>query len=339
MPKTPQWVKNALDIVEMDEQQREDEHGPLSRLAAGDVVSMKSREGGLAGGISEAAERWGRVRSTYRPSERPSNFMLMLEARRMGEFLAESRVTINFNASSYFQDGIPDAYSNIWQRETGKPSHHKGNREIVEPELGRYGSARPEGYPYAELEDDDELDDRYTTETVRDRMDTYLSANSALFAPASRPRYGALDFQECRHGGAVTMPYGSSFLVLREHVKHRATFTPRDSFGYLSNRRRAAEESVSFTHIDELLLTVWPETLYNLFEYAHEVKRPGTAFSAGIHYIEAQLYTDLTLSRDVSEIHVAMENDLSLWSPKQKDKLRSRLRRFGRENFVSIHYI
>lgn len=270
----------------------------LSRLAAGDVVSLlhTAEVGELQSSLSTIQQR---LRSTF-----PGRIeQIEADTTKMIELLERSRITINFSADQMLTDlvsehsaGAPTGessqtlYLNGWQR--GAYSGDFADfRDEAEQITGQYGDHEP-----------DTVGDSAETADARQRVKNYLTRESPNFRPAARPRYGALDYGQSMNGAAPG--YGGSFFVLKEHVKHRATFTPSDSMqgdpvgstvlGMAQLLARTREED--FRSIHNLATTG------EGFERKKERIDPRT--KADTNYLEAQLHTPIDFFRDIDAVSI-----------------------------------
>lgn len=139
---------------------------------------------------------------------------------------------------------------------------------------------------------------------------------SASFQPAMRPRYAAVDFAFCINGGLSK--YGRSFLVLRDYLKHNATYTHCDSFEVdmdLASRKaeygditfNLKDVACSYFQFGYVVLFCHPAILKKLHSYAMALteKRSEENILGGNIYIEAQMHADIRFSQDVAELCIS----------------------------------
>ena len=268
-------------------------------------------------------DRYEAFRAGIAPSEYPSTDMLDRELIRMEDLLENAWLTVNFNASDLFRsDASSSNYLNTWERGDG-PLGYLNTRDAREQDLGRFGRDPNDLFPPANA--------------AQQRVRTYLSQRDGdLFQPSARPRYGALDYARCYHGGAPL--YGKSFLVLREHVKHRSTFTPKDSLNFATSKE-VDEQTTTFPDIEKLLLYCPDWMLKDIREYALGYRAIGTQTHHRGDYLEAQMYSEISFERDVAEIRVAVNQELTQWDYEEVQSLRDRLRSFAYDYGVDIYEI
>ncbi|WP_144033088.1 DUF3626 domain-containing protein [Mycolicibacterium vaccae] len=262
----------------------------LGLLAAGDVVGLQFAEDKAAGDgwkatVLDHLVGWG----ISSPEQAQADLGTMITV------LEQARVTINFKAHEWIQEfagdfeRAPESYLNSWERglRPGGAST-KGVLDNVEKSTGGYlRSGRVAG------QDADRI------AAARIRIQTHLlDPKSDGFVAAGRPRYGAVDYARRTAGGAPA--YGTSFFVVKEHVKHRALFVSADSFAAVGGRT-----TTTYSHIGKLLTHSAEGQLRRLHQYATS-SRPGRLTADDGVYFEAQLYTPVRFDRDVAEINVDM---------------------------------
>ncbi|WP_193047682.1 DUF3626 domain-containing protein [Mycolicibacterium baixiangningiae] len=285
-------TKDKRRTVVVNVQERDATDEVLSRLAAGDVVSLlhAGEVGHLESSLTEVGDRLAGLLP-----ERDEH--VGSDVADMVELLANSRITINFTIDESLEALLSDSgqhfYLNRWQR-GAYPATEADHRDETEQMTGQYGGHEPE--PGGESPE---------VAHARRRVNKYLSRESPNFRPAARPRYGALDYGRSLNGAAPG--YGNSFLVLKEHVKHRATFTANDSMQgnpagstFLGMARLLARAS------DEDLLTIHHlATTGQGFERQKE--RSGAGAITDTNYLEAQLHTPIDFFRDVDAVSVDVD--------------------------------
>lgn len=117
--------------------------------------------------------------------------------------------------------------------------------------------------------------------------------------PEERPKYGGLSALNSPKGNGGDW-YGSCFFELRQDVKFRTTFTPKNSSG---------AKTLDVTAIDSLEILLDqvrerdPKYLKSMFEVARG-DRASITQAYGGNYIEAQIHGTLDLTRDVEFIVV-----------------------------------
>jgi hypothetical protein len=147
--------------------------------------------------------------------------------------------------------------------------------------------------------------------------------------PSDRPHSAALNPLGYRSGGAPSVAYGKSSLVFKHEVNERSTYTGMDSKDYMFEGKAATRGGpqkgvndravASYEHIARALIHCDVSTLRAIVYQALELQRDGIKApamqaigGAGLSYIEAQIFGQIDLSRDVAKI-IIDEDDLDLW--------------------------
>ncbi|WP_197376631.1 WXG100-like domain-containing protein [Mycolicibacterium baixiangningiae] len=309
---------------------RDDLHSPgvdpavrreaLGSLAAGDVVGLQFAED-VAAGDGWKAEVRDRLRDELGITD-PDQAQADLD--KMIAVLEQSRVTVNFDAHKWFHefaanvDDPPDAYLNSWERGVRPGGEStKGVLDSVEQDTGSYNRNR-DGSGLGEEQ----------VAAAQDRIRKYLSdPASEDFVAAGRPRYGAVDYARDTVGGAEG--YGKSFLVVKEHVKHRALFVSGDSFASVGLH------STTYSHIGKVLTNSTEGQLRRLHQHATTEGRGPLTVGRGT-YFEAQLYTPVRFDRDVAEINLDMR-ELSSINDETLSSAITALQKFADEQGVELN--
>jgi len=128
-------------------------------------------------------------------------------------------------------------------------------------------------------------------------------------------------------------------MVVREHVKHRATYTPSDSIHMRSQPNALDEQTTTFANVEKLLLYCDEEILLEICDYALG-NRPlgGTRNRHGL-YFEAQLHKQISLKHDIAEIQLSISQDLWNWKGEATRKLQKRLSRFAAQNGIALYFM
>ena len=138
--------------------------------------------------------------------------------------------------------------------------------------------------------------------------------------PEERPKYGGLSPLNHPAGNGGSW-YGRCFFELRQDVKYRTTFTPRNSSGCKK------DDVTTIDSIEVLLKQIVdndPEYLKQLFAVAKGEKVSGTKNYSG-NYIEAQTHGSVDLARDVEFVVV----DKGLMSNAYGQKLQQLAEKIG----------
>lgn len=244
--------------------------------------------------------------------------------------LTHGRLTINFCAANFFLEvNRSDTYSNCFERSVANrdKESYLEKRNNIEKKLFDYpgDSAR-----YVRGSGMSSAHRRYANPRSAREEIAYHATRSPNWA-MMRPRYGALDFGHCIHGGASLGDYGKSFFVLRGHMKTAATYTATDTFSVAEDlkRRRAQYGGIAPTthqvaarlhEMEKIIYYAHPGMVRQIYAYGMRLKQRGSEAAINWHlpghltlnYIEAQLHADLSFERDVeymflcaSEINVA----------------------------------
>ena len=291
----------------------------LGSLAAGDVVGLQFAED-VASGDGWKDQVRDRLRDKLGIAD-PKQARADLD--KMIAVLEQSRVTVNFDANTWFQefaantDNPPDAYLNSWERGVRPGGEStKGVLNSVEQQTGGYNRGR-DGLGLGEEQ----------IAAAQERIRRYLSdLASDDFVPAGRPRYGAVDYARDTVGAAEG--YGKSFLVVKEHVKHRALFVSGDSFA------NVGLGTTTYSHIGKVLTNSTEGQLRGLHQHATTEGRGPLTVGRGT-YFEAQLYTPVRFDRDVAEINLDMR-ELSSISDETLSSAIAALRQFADKQGVEL---
>lgn len=236
--------------------------------------------------------------------------------------LHAARLTINFNSAEWFRgENYSPSYGNMFERLIGTEQAQANvarmrERNLVEKrmiDLGG-GDARPPAQRNAQ----------HMRNVLTYYGDTDITRQgtptSQTFSLSVRPRYGGVDFGYCTFGAAGDHRYGHSYFVLKEHVKHNATYTHTDSFKVEEDlaKRRAEyggrvvtlnEATATYFQLEKILLYCSPAMLKHIYDYAVHRKQKGQEHALPVdttaywvNYIEFQAHSDIRFSRDVQEM-------------------------------------
>lgn len=227
-------------------------------------------------------------------AKKPSTKVRNAEEMEAMQLLKEARLTINFVTRQLFNnENIPDPkdvfiYKNKYER--GAAKEHAG-RLAKEKLLFAYQQVLN---PI--LQQQQGPQDLKTVAPDPKAFDH----KEAAFDPALRPKYGALDFLHAPNGAA--RGYGRSFLVLKDHVKQRCTYTAGDTgFKNFDTNQYATEKD--FSNVIDLAGPI-------LRQHLNAAKKAAIPDNYGVvisDYVEAQIHMELDLTRDVKEIHLDLK--------------------------------
>jgi hypothetical protein len=183
----------------------------LARLAARDTASITAA-GTDATADADKKAAFSRIIGDLNVPIMQAKFVY----KRLIEHLQKSDLTINFAAYKFF---------NQKPRGTGYVSQFEGGdrwgggtyitmRDEAEEAMFDYSGAKakPSSIPTA----------------VLNRIKDLGKLAGPTFEPSIRPKYAALNYARLRYGSAGQ--WGKSYMVMKEHVKHNATYVHTDSF-------------------------------------------------------------------------------------------------------------
>ena len=165
------------------------------------------------------------------------------------------------------------------------------------------------------------------------------------FQSASRPVYGALDFLNAPRGAASH--YGQSYLVLADHVKQSATFTPVDTFATRILRNAVKPDQVcTAEHFPRLVAHAQdhPFGYSCLKQLCRAAKGDAGPIPAGYgqggesNYIEAQIFGRVRFDRDVKEIHISRV-ELDALPALQRERLIERMKDANRRMARRFYFV
>lgn len=220
----------------------------------------------------------------------------------MLKLLEEARLTISLKSGNWFyHENTYANYQNFFERGSSGASADKNRRDNVENAMFGYS------------EDSGDVSDNL--QDTQSRIQSLGNLTSNNFQAAMRPRYSAVDFAFCSNGGLSK--YGKSFLVLKEHLKHNATFCHCDSFEVeadMLNRRMEyggtaptlKDVTATYFQLGKLIYYCAPAMLRKIHEYAlGKAKGSEANLLGGFIYLEAQVHADIVFSRDVEALHIS----------------------------------
>ncbi|SEB07066.1 DUF3626 domain-containing protein [Pedobacter hartonius] len=248
----------------------------LGRLAAGDVASLGDLNISSYGTL-EQLEAVMRLVNVLKVSPLDAENVL----DKMVKTLQYSELTINFRGHRFFDENIKERWLNVF--ETGNTQHYMERRDKLEEKFFDYSNKRWQAGP----------------KDVIDRIETYGKYNSGTniyFEPSLRPKYGALNFARLTNGPAYF--FGSSYMILKQYVKHNCTFTDTDSFTYIHDERDATTLLANYHNLHRLIVNMKEDMLTVL----HDIANGLFLVDKYRGYIEAQIHGDILFSRDVEKM-------------------------------------
>jgi hypothetical protein len=186
---------------------------------------------------------------------------------------------------------MESGFRNVWETGASQASADKFTRGAVEEQMG-YGAAlrRTGGSP----------------QNIHDRTGTFDPQDAqGRSTAAEMPRYAA-SIGDAQQGG-VAHRYGGSYIVWKESVRNRVTWTPGDSWS--SEQEKSVRNYVSlehpeviFSHADKNLLRMFmAEATGQDSEWLQKFQQDATGFAGSGPYIETQIHGALSWS-DVAEV-------------------------------------
>jgi hypothetical protein len=186
---------------------KEQELSSLGRLASADVVSIVHQASSGNDNRSRAISDIKELLDLDTDQEADDQYEIITERLR------DSDLTINFRAHLFF-DKFPGSDRYFNQFESGSSQwlddEAKATRNEVEQKLMGYNEPNQGAYTYG------------GSPVAEDRINTLGSLGSVSFVPSVRPKYAALNYAELINGAASRA--GRSFMVMKDHVKHKSTF-------------------------------------------------------------------------------------------------------------------
>jgi hypothetical protein len=265
----------------------------LARLGARDTASLV----GMAVDASASADRKRALLRLISDLNVP-----MVQARfvlkRLTEHLQSSDLTINFMAYKFF---------NRRPRGSGYVSQFEGGGD-------KWGD---DGYITTRDGAEEAMFDYSGTKAapvnvhsdVLRRVFNFGKMSELTFEPSIRPKYAALNYARLLHGSAGQ--WGKSYMVLKEHVKHNATYLHSDSFDEAGNARQRArlgDKVTSFLNMDRLIANM-PETMLKALYSTQQGLSLGAALQVpGLgrtSYIESHVHGGLQFDRDIAKIVIS----------------------------------
>jgi hypothetical protein len=213
---------------------------------------------------------------------------------RLIAHLRESPLTINFAAYKFFNDR-PKGIGYVSQFEGGSKwgdDSYLSARDEAEEAMFDYSGTKPTSLPGQ----------------VASRITALGKRSSPTFETSMRPRYAALNYARLPYGSAGQ--WGKSHMVLKEHVKHIATYLHTDSFdesGSARSRAALASKMANYFNLDRLIVNMPPAMLDALDKSSRgttftDTQVPGLG-STG--YIEAHVHGELRFDRDIDKIVIS----------------------------------
>lgn len=222
----------------------------------------------------------------------------MMQARaaytRLLQHLQKSELTINFVAYKFF-NRKPDGAKYISQFEGGNTwgdPTYMSMRDEAEEAMFDYSATRAAGGTAAVA--------------VQQRVTRLGQRGGVEFDGAIRPKYAALNYARLKYGSAAQ--WGKSYMVLKEYIKHGATYVHTDSFDCAGSARQRAiltGQVANFVHLQRLLVNMPASMLAALDKasrggsFGEDVQPPGVGTTS---YVEAHVHSEIRFERDIQTI-------------------------------------
>ena len=242
------------------------------------------------------------------------------------KILQEADLTINFMGHKWFQSRVTGGYTTCWERGT---DHHNDIRDEVEEKMFHYKDAKVRHWPTASPATGSYMGGKI----VVDQISKYGSqlSESNTFNGKARPRYAGVNFAGRPNGAAET--WGKSFLILKEHTKHNATYIPVDSFS--ATKQQLAAGVSDYFNMSLLIVNMSPDMRKLLFNKAVTGKCDMPSAS---NYIEAHMHCDISFARDVEALCVS-STELNGASMLKRAKMKYNINRFQKDFGCPVRYV
>lgn len=290
------------------------------RLAASEVHSLASQ------GISNASTLNHQL-AIQRIEEKYGLHGPIAEWARdnMIAVLEKAEITINFRAQDFFAIPENKSYRNLFELNKGTVAY-RNTRDQTEQNLFKYNAAGGNS------------NNRQMVDRIGKRGN-FNSGSNTSFIPLVRPRYGALNIFGLPLGPSTTRMYGNSVIILKEHMKHKCTFTFGDSFNYTNTAINANSSPLANVfHLDRILVDMTDNTFGKLYKKAHN--QPLAPYELNGHrYIEAQIHHEIIFNRDVKEIRIS-EMERRIGDNAQELAIRERIiTDFCQRNNIELSFV
>ena len=155
-------------------------------------------------------------------------------------------------------------------------------------------------------------------QTTRRRWETDMFGSSykAYCPPFDRPKYGALNITGDIAGVKSARAYGAIFMILHQHLRHRATFFDKDTGnffdkntgGFISSSNQTLATSEYYAHV----LNGYSDDDLHAVMHVASTARIGGAASACSVYKEVQVHGPVCLATDIQGLSIpGKEKDAS----------------------------
>jgi hypothetical protein len=245
--------------------------------------------------LREFNEKW---HTSYGVPDLALTFEYMVEKTRIAtqyrmEQVPGQQQGITAGGTPLYRLLMQSGFKNVWETGTSQASNERDKRGAVEEQMG-YGAALRRTAGRAQ-----DYGDATSTFDPRDRQGQSTASEM--------PRYAAT-IGDAQQAG-VAKRYGSSYIVWKESVRQRVTWTPGDSWSLGAEGPQSVKNYVSlehpeviFVHADENLLRIFmAEATGKDSDFLKRARANPDEIAKGGAYIETQIHGDLTWS-DVAEV-------------------------------------
>lgn len=193
-------------------------------------------------------------------------------------------------------------------------------------------------------------------QAVQQRVQQVGQRGSAEFEGAIRPKYAALNYANLKYGSAGQ--WGKSYMILKEYIKHGATYVHTDSFdcaGSARQRQQLAGQVANFINMQKLIANM-PAAMLRALNQASQghdfglaTQVPGLGSTA---YVEAHCHSDIRFERDIATMVInrdemaeceqrtrtLREKDPKRWRVITSKKLKATFEKFATTYGIDIDY-
>ncbi|HEX6537079.1 MAG TPA: DUF3626 domain-containing protein [Gemmatimonadaceae bacterium] len=310
----------------------------LSRLAARDAASLAAM-GIDATSDADKIAAMSRIISDLHTPIMQARFVYA----RLIKHLQQSELTINFKAFKFFNKK-PENEKYVSQFEGGNTwgdPTYMDMRDQTEEALFDYSGTRAVTSKAA---------------PVQQRVQQLGQRGGTDFEGAVRPKYAALNYARLKYGSAAQ--WGKSYMVLKEYVKHGATYVHTDSFDLAGSARQRAlltGQVANFLHMQRLIVNMSPSMLTALdsasrgVSFGEAVQPPGIGDTC---YVEAHVHSEIRFERDIQKLVINQgevddcetqtqklhTNDKKRWKVLTSKKLIERFEKFAEKYRIAVEF-
>jgi hypothetical protein len=312
----------------------------IGRLGASDTVGLAAMGVGATADADQVAAMSRIIRDLNVPIMR-AKYVYADLLRQM----QNAPLTINFEAYKFFNKK-PDGDRYVSQFEGGNTwgdPNYMTSRDEAEEAMFDYSATKAKvgAAPLA----------------VQQRVKDVGARSEPEFTGAIRPKYSALNYAGLKYGSAAQ--WGKSHMVLKEHLKHNATFIHTDSFdvaGSARQRAMLAGQLATFLNMQRLLVNMGLPMLQALekatkgIKFGDAVQPPGVGTTA---YIEAHMHAEVRFDRDLAKLVICQDEldqadvktqvlhnkDKKRWKAITPKKLKATLEKFTSTYGIGLEYV